>query len=276
MRVGLSMWSLEKEAFAGKLSTVEFIRFAGTLGLDGVEVLDCFWRDEAREVPEVRAAAAAEGLAIAAYAIGNDFVTADTGERAAQLAGVKHGVDVACELGTGILRVFSGNAKDDLPFATARNWIREGLAEAAAYAEQRGVTLALENHGLFAGRSAQVIDLIEEIDSPALRATADTANFLLVGEEPHAAVAALKGKIAHVHLKDFRKVGPDHQGPSFASTGPERYTGTVVGEGEVRFDLILRSLREAGFTGFLSLEYEGTGDPRAGVERSLAKLKAML
>lgn len=276
MRLGLSMWSLEKEAFAGRLTAIDFVRFAGTLGIEAVELLDCFWQDEPRELPEVRAAAAGEGLAIGAYAIGNDFVAPDPGERLRQLAYVKHGVDVAVALGTGIVRVFSGNAREGIPFATARNWIVEGLAQAAAYAEGRGVVLALENHGLFAGRSAQVAEILDEVASPALKATTDTANFLLVGEEPHLAVAALARRAAHVHLKDFKRVGPDYEGPAFQSTGTDRYVGTVVGEGDVRLGAVLESLRAAGFGGVLSVEYEGTGEPRDGVRRSLANLKAML
>jgi sugar phosphate isomerase/epimerase len=269
------MWSLEKEAFAGRLTAVDFVRFAGTLGIAAVELLDCFWQDEARELPEVKAAAG-EGLAIGAYAIGNDFVAPDAGERLRQVDYVKHGVDVAAALGTRILRVFSGNAREGIPFATARQWIVEGLAHAAAYAEGRGVVLALENHGLFAGRSDQVAGILDEVASPALKATMDTANFLLVGEEPHVAVAALAGRAAHVHLKDFKRVDPDYAGPSFASTGTDRYVGTVLGEGDVRLAAVFDSLRRAGFDGVLSLEYEGTGDAREGVRRSLANLKAML
>lgn len=275
MRVGLSMWSLEKEAFAGKLSMVEFVRFAGTLGIEGVEVLDCFWRDEQGEIPAVREAAAGEGLAIAAYAIANDFVAPDKSERRRQAEYVKRGVDTAVQLGTGVLRVFSGDAKDSVPFEAARGWIVEGLAEAAAYAAGQRVVLALENHGLFAGRSDQVAGILDEIGSPALRATVDTANFLLVGEEPHVAVARLATRAAHVHLKDFKKVGPGHAGPSFRSAGSDRYIGTVVGEGDVKLDAVLGSLKQAGFKGFLSLEYEGAGDPRDGIRRSLANLKAL-
>ncbi|MGE5623833.1 MAG: sugar phosphate isomerase/epimerase family protein [Methanocella sp.] len=276
MRRGLSMWSLEKEAHAGRLTAVDFVRFAGTLGIEAVELLDFFWQDEARELAEVKAAAAGEGLAIGAYAIGNDFVAPDAGERLRQVDYVKHGVDVAAELGTRILRVFSGNAREGIPFATAREWIVAGLAEAAAYAEGTGVVLALENHGLFAGRSEQVAGILDEVASPALKATTDTANFLLVGEVPHVAVAALAGRAAHVHLKDFRKVDPDYEGPAYQSTGGERYVGTVLGEGDVKLTAVLESLRQAGFAGVLSLEYEGTGDAREDVRRSLANLKAML
>ena len=63
--------------------------------------------------------------------------------------------------------------------------------------------LCIENHGLFAGRSDQVLEIINEIGSPALKSTFDTGNFVLVGQNPENAVEELKGYIDHVHVKDF-------------------------------------------------------------------------
>ena len=85
------------------------------------------------------------------------------------------------ELGTDILRVFSGSARAGVTQEQGMDWILEGLSAGAAYAESRGVTLALENHGKFAGRSEQVRGIIDAVGSPALRVNLDTGNFLLSG-----------------------------------------------------------------------------------------------
>src|SRR5207342_242941 len=99
------------------------------------------------ELPKVKKQVADAGLALAVYSIGNDFFQPDREAWARQLAELKTGVDVAEQLETRTLRVFSGNAKPDYTLEQGLGWIIEGLAAGAEYAARHGVTLALENHG---------------------------------------------------------------------------------------------------------------------------------
>src|SRR5258706_13457388 len=120
------------------------------------------------------------GLKLAVYSIGNDFFQPDVSARASVIAEVKHGVDVANQLDVNMMRVFSGSHKEGYKLEDGLAWIIEGLSAAAVYAQRHGVTLALENHGLMAGRSDQVRAILQEVNSPALRANLYTGNFLLV------------------------------------------------------------------------------------------------
>ena len=63
----------------------------------------------------------------------------------------KRGVDVALSLDVNLRRVFSGSYREGISQEQGNEWILEGLSAGAAYAERQGVTLALENHGRFAG-----------------------------------------------------------------------------------------------------------------------------
>src|SRR5205823_12780929 len=117
-------------------------------------------------------------------AIGNDLVQPDAQERARQVRSVRDGIDVAKQLGTTMLRVFGGSEKAAERPDDGHRGIVDGLREGATYAAQQGVTLALENHGLFAGRADQVHRIIEGVGSPVLRANIDTGNFLLVNQNP--------------------------------------------------------------------------------------------
>ncbi|MCL4514954.1 MAG: sugar phosphate isomerase/epimerase [Firmicutes bacterium] len=276
MKIGVSMWSLQKKFFKGTLTVEEFIAYASSAGVEGVELLDCFWRNEAEELVKTPGLLGKYRLAPAAYAVGNDFVDPDPAKRAAQLDYVRRGVDVAKQLGAPVLRVFSGNAKEGIAFETAREWIIEGLRRSAEYAQEHRIVLALENHGLFAGRSQQVREILETVNSPYLRATIDTANFFLVGENPAEAAEALARYAAHVHLKDFYKVGPDFAKEAYKGVAGDRYTGIAAGKGEVDFPRIFRALRKAGYGGFLSIEFEGNEDPEQGVAESVAYLSRIL
>ncbi|HVO42764.1 MAG TPA: sugar phosphate isomerase/epimerase family protein [Aggregatilineales bacterium] len=277
MKLGVSMWSVVKTVESGQMNLPKFIDFAARQGVEGVELLDYFWKDEKVEIPQVKKQIADSGLKLAVYSIGNDFFQPDASARAGVLAELKHGVDVANQLGVNLMRVFSGSHKEGYKLEDGLAWIIEGLTAGAAYAQQHGVTLALENHGLMAGRSDQVRAIIEKVNSPALRANLDTGNFLLVGQNPVDAARELGPLVALVHLKDFRRAGPADTVHVYRGLDGTGYTGTVTGEGMVDLPKIIDILRSAGYTGWLSLEYEGGDDPLTiGVPRSLEAARKLL
>jgi len=267
------MWSVVSVVKTGQMDLPAFVEFAARQqenGAQGVELLDYFWRDRAAELPKVKRQVAAAGLALAVYSIGNDFFQPDRELWRKQLVDLKTGVDVANQLETNTVRVFSGNAKDGYTLEDGLGWIVDGLAEGAEYAQSHGVTLALENHGLMAGRSDQVRGIIERIQSPALRANLDTGNFLLVNQNPTDAARELAGLVALVHLKDFRKARPDETAHVYKGLDGTGFTGAVVGEGQVDLPTIVEILRKGGYDGWLSLEFEGGQDPLTiGVPESL-------
>lgn len=273
MKLSISMWSVVSVVKTGQMDLSAFVEFAARQqenGAQGVELLDYFWRDRVAELPKVKRQVADAGLALAVYSIGNDFFQPDREVWRQQLADLKTGVDVANQLETNTVRVFSGNAKDGYTLQDGLGWIIEGLAAGAEYAQSRGVTLALENHGLMAGRSDQVRTIIERVNSPALRANLDTGNFLLVNQNPTAAARELASLVALVHLKDFRKARPDETAHIYKGLDGTAFTGAVVGEGQVELSTIVDILRKGGYDGWLSLEFEGGQDPLTiGVPESL-------
>jgi sugar phosphate isomerase/epimerase len=280
MKLSVSMWSVVSVVKAGKMDLPGFVDYAARQqvnGAQGVELLDYFWGDRATELPKVKKQVADAGLALAVYSIGNDFFQPDREAWAQQLADLKTGVDVANQLETGVLRVFSGNAKPDFTLEQGLGWIVDGLAAGAEYAAWHGVTLALENHGLMAGRSDQVRGIIETVNSPALRANLDTGNFLLVNQNPTDAARELAELVALVHLKDFRKARPEDKEHVYKGLDGAAFTGAVVGEGQVELQAIVEILRKAGYGGWLSLEFEGAQDPlTVGVPESLKAAQRLL
>lgn len=277
MKLSMSMWSVVAAVQAGRMDLTGFIEFAAEQDVAGVELLDFFWSDAEREIPKAKEQVAAAGLEIAVYAASNNFVQPDADARRQEIADLKRNVDIALELGVDTMRVFSGDARDGVSQEQGTAWILEGLSACAAYAESRGLTLALENHGRFAGRSDQVRDIIEQIASPALRANLDTGNFLLVGQDPVAAARELAQYIVLVHLKDMRVADADETGHRFEIPDGTVLTGSAVGDGLVDLPAVLDLLRDAGYAGWLSLEYEGSEEPLTiGVPRSLAAARALL
>lgn len=271
------MYSCVRAVQAGRLDLMGFVDYAAAQGVAGVELLDIFWTDAERELPAVKARIAEAGMEVAVYSISNNFIQPEASAHAQELADLKRGVDIALELGTNILRVFSGNAREDVTQEQGMDWILAGLSAGADYAESRGVTLALENHGKFAGRSDQVRDIIDAVASPALRVNLDTGNFLPVGQNPTAAAQHLADLVVLMHLKDMRRATGDEASHVFADPEGQLLTGSVIGDGLVDLAAIRLIMDGAGYAGWWSLEYEGAEEPLAvGVPRSLANARALL
>jgi sugar phosphate isomerase/epimerase len=270
MKTGLSMYSLV-ELYRGKASTAQFLRKAKEWNLEGVELLDYFWQDRDSELPEVIALKDELGLEVYSYSIGNNFVDPDPQKRKDQVEKIAQAVEVATKLGAKVIRVFSGDAPQDekIAFDEALGWIVDGLKAGAALAEKAGITLALENHGLFAGKAQQVAQVLDKVGSKALGATLDTGNFLLVGENPVEAVRQLADKAALIHFKDFKEVGPQVTDRVYKATTGKRYQGTIIGQGDVDLPTIVSILNQRGYNGYLSIEFEGPGDPTSCVEASI-------
>lgn len=276
MKCGLSMYSLLAPVRAGRLDLYGFLDYAARAGFDGVELLDMFWTDEAAEVAGAKRRCEALGLELPVYSISTNFLQPDESAGQAELASLKRGVDLAAELGAPLLRVFSGDLLPGYTFEQGFSRVVDSLAEGAAYAKERQITLVLENHGLVAGRSEQVRAIIEAVDSAALRCNLDTGNFLLVGEDPVEAAAALADLVALVHFKDLDLATPEQSDHVYTGLDGRRYTGVIVGDGLVDFGAIIEILAQQGYGGWLSLEYEGGADAMGvAVPRCLAAMRAL-
>ncbi len=275
MKLGISMWSYYAATRRG-LDIPGFVHEAKRLDVDGVELLDFFWKDRVAELPSVEAALEQTGLPVGVYSVTNNFAHEDPAQRAAQVAKITDGVDNAVHFGARTVRVFAGDVRPGLTLEAVFGWIVTGLREAADYAGSRGVTLALENHGSLAGRSHQVGEILDAVGSPALKANPDTGNFLLVHQASHEAVAALASRAGMVHFKDFKPVADDYLGASYTSIDGVKFAGQAIGEGVVDLPDCLLSLKTAGFDGWLNIEYEAEEDPFTGVARSVENTMRLL
>lgn len=274
MKIALSSWSCHSYYNQG-WTNVDFIDFAATTAAQGVELISIYLKDD-RELDEVDAALARTGLKLACFGACNNLAEPDEEKRKIQVADITRSVDIAARFGAGVVRVFAGDLREGLVFDEAKQWIIEGLKEAASYAEQKNVMLCLENHGLFVGRADQVAAVIRDVDSPYLRSTFDAGNFVLVDENPNEAIDKLKRLVRHVHVKDFIQVPADYDGPFYRSLSGQPFTGRVAGEGIVDLPFILAKLQEVDYDGWYTVEYEGNEEQQSASTRALAKVKELL
>jgi len=160
---------------------------------------------------------------------------------APELDRLRRVADVAGELGTTLVRVFSFFIPQAHDPELYRAQVIDRMGELAAVAEERGLVLAHENEKeIYGDRPERCVDIIESVGSPALRATFDAANFVQCGVRPHAdAYELLRPYLVYVQVKD-------------ALTATDEVVPAGQGDGQVRETLA--ELRDSAFQGYLSLE----------------------
>ncbi|MCM3740606.1 sugar phosphate isomerase/epimerase [Oceanobacillus luteolus] len=278
MKISISMYSLNTTVKKEGWTVVDFIEYAKGLSLDGVELLDIYWKSKAKdqEIIQVIEAIRNNNLQVSAYDVTNNFVKESSKERALEVAKVEEGIRIAKQLGTSIVRVFCGDLHENVTYDEGQEWIVEGLKKSAILAEQEQIYLAVENHGLLVGKSRQVDEIIRKVGSPYVKSTFDAGNSLLVHEKPQDAFDLLKNEIVHVHFKDFREKKQSEPTSGFRSTLGVEIIGTVPGDGQVDLPYIVEGLKEINYDGWLSIEYEGIKDDKSSNEKAVQRLRSLL
>lgn len=280
MQISLSMWSLYRLWRDEELTIPGFIDLAAAWGFPGVELLDFFYKDAPRERIEAKAALDSNGIQCPIFSVSQNFAKPTASQRKTELDKIVFGLDEAAFYGASVVRVFAGDLQDGITFQDARGWIIEGLVSASLEAAKRGLVLGLENHGRLAGRSEQVIDLIETVRKESgvnsLGANPDFGNFLLVGENASAGTKAVGPYAVMAHVKDYELRAEAIEGETMTSADGNYYAGCISGEGEVNLSECFAALRHSGFDGWASIEWEAIGDARECIPRCLANCRSAL
>lgn len=278
MKISVMSWSFSKALRDGTMDTAAVIRFVRELGIEAIELMDGFITDD--QLPAIQETLDSTGTRHVCYDVGADFVTPDRSARQAAIEKVVRGLARGAQLGARRALVVPGSLKEGIAPAVARNWIIEGLKECVPEAVRRGMDLTIEDHSSQAaiyGRSEHLNYICEAV-GPHLTATYDVGNFVLAGEDPIRAASRLGDRIVHVHFKDWHRVPESAEPPARSVSGLDgrRYTGAILGEGIVDLVGATSELRRLGYSGYVSVEYEGVGDPGAAVRQGVHYVRSLL
>jgi L-ribulose-5-phosphate 3-epimerase len=246
------------------------IEHAARMGFDGFEILQRqLLSTELAELMKIKRRAFLLGLDLMGYSTHQGFLSPDKEVRKKNLDDTVRCLEQAYQLGIPTMRVNSGtwgtsksfdelmaNGGEEKPVEGyneehAYGWVIEAYQELAKEAEKRGVIMGLENHwGL--GRTVEGVKrVVEAVNSPWLRVTLDTGNFL---EDPYDRLAALAKETVLMQAKTY-------------------FGGGVWYTLELDYNRIAKIMRDAGYTGYVSLEFEGKEDPLVAIPKSLEMLR---
>jgi sugar phosphate isomerase/epimerase len=265
-----SLWRFRHDEFRDFDRCIDL---ADAMGFDGVELL--LYQLEQNELlsrsklMSYKRRALHLGLALVGMSTHQGFVTPDKQERRFNIDRTIGQIRLAADLGIPTMRVNTGRwgtsanfdalmanrgVEPPLPGYTDEDafpWVIDAMQQCVAVAEQVGVVLGLENHWGLGLTPEGVLRIVNAVDSPWLRVTTDTGNFL---EEPYERLAKLAPHTCLVQAKTYYG-------------GGQWYTL------DLDYPRIGRILGDAAYRGYISLEYEGMEDWQTAIPKSLAMLR---
>lgn len=244
----------------------ERIRKAAEIGYDGVE----FWMWEDKGLEGIRSRAEQEGIPIVTFQAnrGGSLVQPDDRERV--ISGVRESLQVARQIGVERLFLLTDELGPDrsvaprfpeVPPEIKRQSVIDGLATLAGLAEQAGVVLNLEvlntkfdHPGYWLDSSDLGFELVREIGSPNLRLLFDVYHVQIMEGNLSERIRTNLDLIGHIHVADV----PGRHEP---------------GTGEINYARLFGVLREAGYSGYVGMEFIPTGSSERAATEALALLR---
>lgn len=246
------------------------IEKAAEMGFDGIEFLLVQMQSEENGyLQKLKRQAFHAGLDLMGFSTHQGFVYPEKEKRQAEVEKTIHQIELAYQLGIPTMRLNTGRwgtieSFDELmankgiePVLEGYTeedgfkWVIDAIEQCIPTAEKCGVTIGLENHwGL--GRTAEgVLRIVNAIDSPWLRVTADTGNFL---ERQYEQLEMLAPMTSLIQTKTY-------------FGGGKWYTL------DIDYRRVAEIFRKVNYRGYISIEFEGKEDPMTAVPKSLEMIR---
>ena len=271
----------------GTMTVSEWISLAAELEVDGLEWYAGFLEmaDESNW-PKFRKQVEDAGKVIPMMCCSPDFTHPDTAFREREIAKQKRWIDMTHALGGSYCRVLSGQRRPELSMDEGVKLAAESIYACLPYAEERGVTLIIENHYKddfweypeFAQQMDVFCNLVDAVQHPFFGVNYDPSNTYLAGEDPLELLKRVSHRVVTMHASDRYLAEGTIEDLRREESGAAGYAKRLrhgeIGKGLNDYDAIFTELRDKGFDGWISIE-DGV-DGMDQLRRSVAFLKAKM
>ena len=259
MKLSLAAYSF-RDSLAGKepkMTLDDFVRLCADLNLDGTELTSYYFPKDFNDdyLIHLKQLTFRLGLDISGTAIANDFCLPPGEEREKTLAHTRKWIDHAALMGAPVIRIFAGNVPKGGSEQEAIERCAAGINESLEYAAKKGVCLALENHGGITATPEQMLRIIERVnDSPWFGVNFDGGNFQTA--DPYGDLAKIAPYAINAQLKTDIHPGGKHE--------------------QTDLSRVVKILADAGYRGYIVLEYESKEDAKTAVPRHIETLRKII
>lgn len=248
--ISLAEWSFHRALRAGDMEHLDFAAVAKRdYGLDGIEYVNTFFFDKARDAGYLNdMSSRAEGEGVQSLLImcdeegdlGND----DDAARDTAIQNHHKWIEAAKTLGCHSIRV-NARSNPGLDFDEQQKLAADGLRRLCELADPYGIDVIVENHGGISSNGAWLAAVMKRVDHPRVGTLPDFGNFMIQSDpeewyDRYQGVRELMPYAKAVSAKSH----------DFDANGNE--TGTD-------YDRMLKIVLDAGYRGYIGIEYEGEG-----------------
>ena len=166
---------------------------------------------------------------------------------------------LAKDLGTNMVRIYTGYERNDVPYDKQYSLVVEGLQMAGKLASKYGVTLIIQNHHDIALHHDAMKWLLDEVNLPNVKASFDCWTPTLEGlssQELKKAIYTMKPYIVHTIVADYEKhprYKYELQQTNYVPLVPQN-RAVPMGEGYLDYKTWINTLKEIGYQGYITYE----------------------
>jgi L-ribulose-5-phosphate 3-epimerase len=260
-QISLAEWSLHKTLFAGKIDNLDFAATAKKeFGIEAVEYVNQFFKDKANDAEYLKMLnqrAADAGVKQLLIMIDNEGQLGAPGlaERTKAVENHYKWVEAAKTLGCHAIRVNAGSSGsyEDQMYRAA-----DGLRALAEFGDTHGISVIVENHGGLSSNGAWLAGVMKKVDHPRCGTLPDFGNFRVSKDEEYDRYQGV------TELMPFAKA-VSAKSHDFDDAGNETHTD---------YRKMMKIVLEAGYKGWVGIEYEGSKlDEFAGIRATKALLE---
>jgi sugar phosphate isomerase/epimerase len=184
------------------------------------------------------------------------LITAEAAGRAKRLEVNKAAIDLAVELGVGMVAITSGVAHPQVPVSDSWKYLVDGVGECLEHASRAEVCLLIEPEPeLFIRSTMDFLLLAEDLGHPLwLGLNLDIGHAHCLFEDIPAVIRETCNLLKHVHLEDISR---------------RRHKHLLPGEGGINFDAVRDALLEIEYSHYVSVElFDHWQDPESAARRA--------
>jgi sugar phosphate isomerase/epimerase len=243
----------------------QFIDKAADLGYEGVMLMgkrphlsildaDAQTRQRLRKKIEDRKLST---VCIAGY---NNFTAdlehGDVPHREFQIQHIVELAKLARDLGSDLVRVFTGYESSAAPLSAQWKIVVDSLRECAKRSSEFGVTIGVQNHHDLAAGYELMYDLVQAVNEPNCRALFDAWAPFLHNANLTDAARKLAPVSVHTTIADYELRPRYHYNAAVVNYTPATplVQAVPMGTGVIDYDSFLRTMEVNGFTGSIAYE----------------------
>jgi len=263
----LAQWTFNKDLFAGKMTTFDFVNTAGEFGVEGVEYVSQFFDDKVEDdayLSKLKSTAQKAGIKntmILVDVLESRLGATDSEERRRSIEAHKKWIIAASKLDCPNIRV---NAHGDGSADETMDNIFESVKELSSFGKKYKVGVTIENHGQYSSDGKWLTELLEKLVPYGVGCVADFDNWCIERED---------GKLwGSKCIKEYdRYQGIKELLPTAKSISLKAFEFDENGDAvKTDFKKMFELIRTAQYDEYLAVEFEGHDlDPVIGVRNTL-------